>query len=103
MLQGVINQDGSLHKGIAKMASAMGLDVEVDLEQKQVWIFCEEVDDFCEPMCMYRLEDRGLFWQGNVYLPQSTSEEMPAWIPDRTKFVEVLRFIHSENPLSWHN
>jgi len=82
----------SLTKTTENFAAKRGI---VLLETEgHLWLF--EADQDCEPVCMYTEGDDGWHFRGNVYLPQSAKEELPAWIRDEKHLREVVAFIASE-------
>lgn len=73
--------------------------VELSVEQfNDIYVLCIwEVDNDCECLCSYRVNNDGSFtWNANVYLAQEVKEELPATIKDEKHLRQVIQFI-SEN------
>lgn len=84
-----------INKTTIKMAMArgIGLVVETDIcDDNAVLCFWDATND-CEWMFSYNLIGDMLQWRGNVYLPQSIKEELPATIETEAKLREVVQFI----------
>jgi len=84
-----------LSKTTLKFAVKRNLDVFVQPADsdngQQVWIYEEDSD--MEPLCIYSVEDTGLFLHCNIYLTQEQLEEIPYWIKNEKHLRDVVKFI----------
>jgi hypothetical protein len=73
------------------MAKKRGLELTVSDcgEFLQMW----ELENDMEWLCSYCITKTGLQWNGNVYLPHSIKEELPAFIFTEKQLREVVIFI----------
>ncbi|EDT7800706.1 hypothetical protein [Salmonella enterica] len=83
-----------ISKAIMNYAARRGMEIEVSLEDMEVRFW--EVENECEWMFSYTIENDGLNWKGNIYLPRDVKEELPAFIANDKKLKEVIDFVAKE-------
>lgn len=83
-----------ISKAIMNYAARRGMEIEVPLEDMEVRFW--EVENECEWMFSYTIENDGLNWKGNIYLPRDVKEELPAFIANDKKLKEVIDFVAKE-------
>lgn len=85
-----------INKSILNFAAKRGIELEIDKESEAVLFW--EADQDCEWMFSYGIASRdgSLVWRGNIYLPDSIKEELPAHIMTAAKLKEVIEFIAVE-------
>ncbi|EDA3267939.1 hypothetical protein A4L30_23325 [Salmonella enterica subsp. enterica serovar Bovismorbificans] len=83
-----------ISKAIMNYAARRGMEIEVSLEDMEVRFW--EVENECEWLFSYTIENDGLNWKGNIYLPRDVKEELPAFIANDKKLKEVIDFVAKE-------
>ena len=85
-----------INKSILNYAAARGISLEVDRDSEAVLFW--EADQDCEWMFSYGIASRdgSLVWRGNIYLPDTVKEELPAHIMTAAKLKQVIDFIAVE-------
>ncbi|EDI2893905.1 hypothetical protein CDG24_25260 [Salmonella enterica subsp. enterica serovar Newport] len=88
-----------INKSILNYAAKRGIQLEVDTDSEAVLFW--DVREDCEWMFSYGIGacDWSLVWRGNIYLPDSVKEELPAHIMTAAKLKEVIEFISVEMKL----
>ncbi len=83
-----------ISKAIMNYAARRNMEIEVDTDEMEVRFWDARND--CEWMFSYTIENDGLNWKGNIYLPRDVKEELPAMITSDKKLKEVIDFVAKE-------
>lgn len=85
----------TINKSILNYAAARGIQLEIDTDSEAVLFW--EADQDCEWMFSYGIgSDYSLIWRGNIYLPDSIKEELPAHIMTAAKLKELINYVATE-------
>lgn len=87
----------ALTKTTIKFAANRGLVLDVWESEQGPLLDVFEADNDCEPMFHLRVNDDGSFsWAGNVYLPTSLKEEIPAHYANERALRSMMAFVATE-------
>lgn len=86
----------NISKTTFNYAERRGLELTVNHYEDCVLLCVWEKENDCEWMFSYRIEFDKLVWNGNIYLPESIKEELPATIFDEKQLRRVLGFVSEE-------
>jgi hypothetical protein len=93
----------NISKTTFNMAMRRGVELAVArhiLEDGGTLVCFYEADNDCEWMFSYRAGEAELTWHGNIYLPESIKEELPATIFNEKQLRDVIAYIGRQLPLN---
>ncbi|HAT2492665.1 TPA: hypothetical protein I8220_004440 [Aeromonas hydrophila] len=87
----------ALTKTTIKFAANRGLVLDVWESEQGPLLDVFEAENDCEPMFHLRVNNDGSFsWAGNVYLPASIKEEIPAHYANERSLRSMMAFVATE-------